>query len=306
MNLSTNRGKQVTKTTGLGQGVNLLFGDQQENEKFFDCHIDKILPNKYQPRITFDQEELRELADSIQANGIIQPLIVTPSGKNGIFNLIAGERRLRASKLAGLSTVPVVIRDVENEDSLLELAIIENVQRTDLNPIEEAEAYNRLIEKFGYTQEETAKKVGKNRSTITNMLRLLNLPSFIKEDVVSGALSEGHARSLLRLSDDPTRQKEIRDQIVKNKLSVRQTEKIIRKPPLRVAPNSTSNHIPSSYLNVLTNQLLNTLKSNVKIHQNGKRGKIEIEYYSLDDLERLISIILHQSSPHDIDVQPLA
>ena len=296
----------MTKTTGLGQGVNLLFGDQQENEKFFDCHIDKILPNKYQPRITFDQEELRELADSIQANGIIQPLIVTPSGKNGIFNLIAGERRLRASKLAGLSTVPVVIRDVENEDSLLELAIIENVQRTDLNPIEEAEAYNRLIEKFGYTQEETAKKVGKNRSTITNMLRLLNLPSFIKEDVVSGALSEGHARSLLRLSDDPTRQKEIRDQIVKNKLSVRQTEKIIRKPPLRVAPNSTSNHIPSSYLNVLTNQLLNTLKSNVKIHQNGKRGKIEIEYYSLDDLERLISIILHQSSPHDIDVQPLA
>ena len=296
----------MTKTTGLGQGVNLLFGDQQENEKFFDCHIDKILPNKYQPRITFDQEELRELADSIQANGIIQPLIVTPSGKNGIFNLIAGERRLRASKLAGLSTVPVVIRDVENEDSLLELAIIENVQRTDLNPIEEAEAYNRLIEKFGYTQEETAKKVGKNRSTITNMLRLLNLPSFIKEDVVSGALSEGHARSLLRLSDDPTRQKEIRDQIVKNKLSVRQTETIIRKPPLRVAPNSTSNHIPSSYLNVLTNQLLNTLKSNVKIHQNGKRGKIEIEYYSLDDLERLISIILHQSSPHDIDVQPLA
>ena len=299
----------MPKATGLGQGVNLLFGDQQENEHYFDCQIDKILPNKYQPRTHFNQDELLELADSIQANGIIQPLIVTPSGKNGIFNLIAGERRLRASKLAGLSTVPVVLRDVENEDSLLELAIIENVQRTDLNPIEEAEAYNKLIEKFGYTQEETAKKVAKNRSTVTNMLRLLNLPSFIKDDVVSGTLSEGHARSLLRLSGDPSRQKEIRDQIVKNKLSVRQAEKIIRKvhpsSQPRPASNEHSDHIPSSYLGVLSNQLLNKLNSNVKIHQNGKRGKIEIEYYSLDDLERLIGIILNQSSPDDSDTQPL-
>jgi ParB family transcriptional regulator, chromosome partitioning protein len=307
MNFLNNRGKQVPKSTGLGQGVSLLFGDQQENEKFFDCQIDKILPNKYQPRTTFDQEELRELADSIQANGVIQPLIVTPSGKNGIFNLIAGERRLRASKLAGLSTVPVVIRDVENEDSLLELAIIENVQRTDLNPIEEAEAYSRLIEKFGYTQEETAKKVSKNRSTISNMLRLLSLPSFIRDDVISGTLSEGHARSLLRVSDDPSRQKEIRDQIVKNKLSVRQVEKIIRKihPSQPKSPStSSSDQIPSSYLGVLSNQLLNKLNSNIKIHQNGKRGKIEIEYYSLDDLERLICIILNQPTLNDSELNP--
>ena len=288
LNFLNNRGKHVPKSTGLGQGVSLLFGDQEENEKFFDCQIDKILPNKYQPRTTFDNEELRELADSIQANGVIQPLIVTPSGKNGIFNLIAGERRLRASKLAGLSSVPVVIRDVDNEDSLLELAIIENVQRTDLNPIEEAEAYSKLIDKFGYTQEETAKKVSKNRSTISNMLRLLNLPSFIKDDVVAGTLSEGHARSLLRLSDDPSRQQEIRDQIVKNKLSVRQAEKIIRKihPSHPKSPSTnTPDQIPSSYLGVLSNQLLNKLNSNVRIHQNGKRGKIEIEYYSLKDSE---------------------
>ena len=309
MNFFNNRGKQVPKSIGLGgQGVNLLFGDQQENEKFFDCHIEKILPNKYQPRAHFDHDELHELADSIRVNGVIQPLIVTPSGKNGIFHLIAGERRLRASKLAGLSTVPVIIRDVQNEDSMLELAIIENVQRTDLNPIEEADAYNRLIEKFGYTQEETAKKVGKNRSTITNMLRLLNLPSFIKDDIISGTLSEGHARSLLRLNDDPSKQKEIRDQIVKNKLSVRQTEKIIRKiHPSAPKPsfNSSSDQIPTAYLGVLSNQLLNKLNSNVKIHQNGKRGKIEIEYYSLDDLERLICIILNQSSPDDIHLHPL-
>jgi ParB family chromosome partitioning protein len=300
----------VPKSTGLGgQGVNLLFGDQQENEKFFDCHVEKILPNKYQPRSNFDQDELHELADSIRTNGIIQPLIVTPSGKNGIFHLIAGERRLRASKLAGLTTVPVVIRDIQNEDSLLELAIIENVQRTDLNPVEEAEAYNRLIEKFGYTQEETAKKVGKNRATVANMLRLLNLPSFIKDDIVSGVLSEGHARSLLRLNEDPLRQKEIRDQIVKNKLSVRQTEKIIRKTqPSHPRPSSRSiaEQIPSSYLSALSNQLLNKLNSNVKIHQNGSRGKIEIEYYSLDDLERLIGIILNQSSVNtDFDVNPV-
>ena len=299
----------MPKSTGLGQGVNLLFGDQQENEKFFDCHVDKILPNKYQPRSNFDQDELHELADSIRTNGIIQPLIVTPSGKNGIFHLIAGERRLRASKLAGLSTVPVVIRDIQNEDSLLELAIIENVQRTDLNPVEEAEAYNRLIEKFGYTQEETAKKVGKNRATIANMLRLLNLPSFIKDDIVSGALSEGHARSLLRLNDDPLRQKEIRDQIVKNKLSVRQVEKIIRKTqPSSPRPSSRgiTEQIPSSYLGALSNQLLNKLNSNVKIHQNGSRGKIEIEYYSLDDLERLIGVILNQSSTNtDFDANRL-
>jgi ParB family transcriptional regulator, chromosome partitioning protein len=309
MNFFNNRGKQVSKSTGLGQGVSLLFGDQQENEKFFDCQIEKILPNKYQPRTNFNHDELHELADSIRVNGIIQPLIVTPSGKNGIFHLIAGERRLRASKLAGLSTVPVVIRDIDNEDSLLELALIENVQRTDLNPIEEADAYNKLIEKFGYTQEETAKKVGKNRTTITNMLRLLSLPSFIKDDIISGSLTEGHARSLLRLNDDPVQQKEIRDQIVKGKLSVRQTERIIRKIhntlPAKPSFGSSSAQIPTAYLSVLSNQLLNKLNSNVKIHQNGRRGKIEIEYYSLDDLERLISIILNSSFPDDVHMQPL-
>jgi ParB family transcriptional regulator, chromosome partitioning protein len=289
----------VSKPTRLGQGVNLLFGNQQDDEIFFKCEIEKIIPNKYQPRSNFNQDELQELADSILENGVIQPLIVTHSDKNGIYNLIAGERRLRASKLAGLSSVPVIIRDIQEQDSLLELAIIENVQRTDLNPIEEAEAYNRLVEKFGYTQDQIARKVGKNRTTITNMLRLLNLPTFVKEDIVSSALTEGHARSLLRLGDDPLMQKEVRDQIVKNKLSVRQTEKLIRKlntSPKKITHKDNANEIPLSYCSVLTNQLINKLHSNVIIHQNGNRGKIEIEYYSLDDLERLICAILNQLS----------
>jgi ParB family chromosome partitioning protein len=287
----------MSKRTGLGQGVNVLFGNEPEDEKYFFCDIDKVNPNAYQPRTHFDENELQELADSIKVNGIIQPLVVTPSDSSGRYMLIAGERRLRASKLAGLSTIPVVVRDVENEDSLLELAIIENVQRTDLNPIEEAEAYNRLIEKFGYTQEETARKVGKNRSTITNMLRLLSLPEFIKNDVVYGVLSEGHARSLLRLGRDMVSQKEIRDLIIKNKLSVRQVEKLIRKcnaaPAIKQIKDSEQ--IPDSYRSVLANQLINKLSSNVKITENGSRGKIEIDYYSIDDLERVVSIILNQS-----------
>ncbi len=286
----------MSKPSGLGKGVNLLFGTDHDEEKFFECDIDKIVPNKFQPRSTFNEDELQQLASSIKENGVIQPLIVTQSESSGGFHLIAGERRLRASKLAGLSTVPVVLRDVKDDDSLLELAIIENVQRTDLNPIEEAEAYNRLIEKFGYTQEEAARRVGKQRSTITNMLRLLNLPHFIKEDLVMGNLSEGHARSLLRINDDASVQMEVRDQILKKKLSVRQTEKLIRKlnSAFRAKPTAKTHDepIPTAFLKSLTTQLTNKLNSNVSIHQTGSRGKVEIDFYSLDDLERLVSLIL--------------
>ncbi len=217
----------MAKQTGLGQGVSLLFGDKQE-DKFFHCDIDKIIPNKHQPRTSFNDTKIQELADSIRENGVIQPLIVTHSDEPDVYELIAGERRLRASKLANLLTVPVVILEVDNENSLLEMALIENIQRTDLNPLEEAEAYSKLIDKFGYTQEETAKRVGKNRSTITNMLRLLNLPLFIKSDIVDGVLSEGHGRALLRLVDDPMKLREVRELIVKKNLSVRQTETLIR------------------------------------------------------------------------------
>lgn len=288
----------MAKQTGLGQGVNVLFGQESDDDNYFECDVTKIVPNKHQPRNHFNDQDISELADSIRENGIIQPLIVTHSDEPGIYELIAGERRLRASKLAKLTTVPVVVLQVTDENALLEMALIENVQRTDLNPIEEAEAYNKLIEKFGYTQEETAKKVGKKRSTITNLLRLLNLPQFIKDDVVEGVLSEGHARALLRLSDDPLKMKEVRELILKKNLSVRQTEKLIR----NVSPTSTGQsktpsqketEIPASLCNTLSNQLTNKLHSRIAIIQNGSRGKIEIEYYSPDDLERLISLIVN-------------
>ena len=286
----------MAKKTGLGQGVGLLFGD--EEEKYFKCDIGSITPNKHQPRVHFKKEDLNGLADSIKENGVIQPLIVTHTDTNGTYELVAGERRLRASKLAGLTQVPVVIKDIENNDSLLELALIENVQRTDLNPIEEAQAYRNLIDKFSYTQEEAAKKVGKQRPTVTNLLRLLKLPVQIQGDIISGALTEGHGRALIKLIDDPLKMQELRNTVVKNGLSVRQTEKMIRK--LTTARNSINKtqrsvdieEIPESYKKALTTQLTNRLNSKVTINQNGNRGKIEVEYYSLDDLERLISLLV--------------
>lgn len=287
----------MAKHTGLGQGVSLLFGDKQE-DKFFHCDIDKIIPNKHQPRTSFNDANIQELADSIRENGVIQPLIVTHSDVPDVYELIAGERRLRASKLANLQTVPVVILEVDNENSLLEMALIENIQRTDLNPMEEAEAYSKLIDKFGYTQEETAKKVGKKRSTITNMLRLLNLPLSIKTDIVEGVLSEGHGRALLRLADDPLKLKEVRELIVKKNLSVRQTETLVRNvtatPTGKARVQLKESELPTSYCTALTNQLTNRLHSRVLITQNGSRGKIEIEYYSLDDLERLVNLVVSE------------
>jgi len=285
----------VAKQTGLGLGASLLFGQDQE-EKFFQCDINNIIPNKHQPRSNFKDSEIEELSLSILEKGVIQPLIVTHTDQVGVFELVAGERRLRASKLAKLQTVPVVVIDITNEQSLLELALIENVQRTDLNAVEEAEAYFKLIDKFGYTQEETAKRVGKNRSTITNLLRLLNLPQFIKADIIDGTLSEGHGRALLRLADDPIKIREVRDIVVSKNLSVRQTEQLVRNVAStssgkRKKSNVNDDEIPTSYCSTITNQLTNKLHSRVNIVQNGNRGKIEIEYYSFDDLERLVNLI---------------
>ncbi|MCP4337336.1 MAG: ParB/RepB/Spo0J family partition protein [Desulfobulbaceae bacterium] len=284
----------MAKKTGLGQGVSLLFGE--DVEKFFECNIKKIIPNKFQPRTNFNLDDLQELADSISEKGVIQPLIVT-SGSEDNFELIAGERRLRASKLAGLSHVPVVLLEVDNEDTLLELALIENVQRTDLNAIEEAEAYRKLIEKFGYTQEETAKRVGKQRSTVTNMLRLLKLPDLIQGDITNGLLTEGHGRALVKLVDDPLKLQEIRNLIIKNSLSVRQTEKMIKKATFTKSSTKRVTkpdleQIPSSYTKSRVIQLTNRLNSKISIVQSGSRGKIEIEYYSHDDFDRVTELLL--------------
>lgn len=286
------------KTTGLGQGVNALFGDSGEDGRFFECDIDKIIPNKHQPRVHFDTDELYELSQSILENGVIQPLIVSYIKANNSYELVAGERRLRASREAGLETVPVVVKNISTEDTFLELALIENIQRTDLNAIEEAKAYKKLIDRFGYTQEQTARKVGKKRSTVANTLRLLLLPTYVKDDLLARTLSEGHARALLRIIDDPATLKDIRDQIISKKLSVRQTEQLIRRTKQPGQSQKVNNvkkiqedGLPPAYRKSFENQLINKLDSKVTIHPNGTRGKIEIEYYSLDDLERLVSLV---------------
>ncbi len=281
---------------GLGRGVDLLFNTEEEDEKYFECEIDSIIPNQFQPRTHFDDDALRELADSIKEKGIIQPLVVTPN-VDGSYGLIAGERRLRASKIIGLTKLPVVIREVSGDDELLELALIENVQRKDLNPIEEAEAYEKLIKIFSYTQEQAAQKVGKKRSTVTNRLRLLQLPDFIKDDIGHGRLTEGHSRAILRLSGDEIAMKNARDQIIRKGLSVRQAEKLTsrmkqdRRKDVSKTQTTHNLAIPLTLTNSLLNKITNKLESKIQLVQNGSRGKLEIEYYSLDDLERLVDLI---------------
>jgi len=281
------------KKTGLGQGAALLFAP--EEERFIECDIQKITPNKHQPRTHFDEEGLEELTLSIAEHGILQPLVVAPE-TDGEHQLIAGERRFRAAQRAGLKKVPVIIRTIANDDSLLELALIENIQRKDLNVIEEAEAYSKLIEKFHYTQEQTAQRVGKKRSTITNMLRLLQLPQYILHDLQQGALTEGHARVLLRLLETPIELRELRDNIIQKNMSVRQTEKSAQKKSgtEKVMHSPRPDRQPDihpSYCASISNQLTNFFNSKVYISHSGGRGKIEIDYYSPDDLERIVSLI---------------
>lgn len=286
----------MAKVTGLdGQGISALFGDQSRDESYFECSLNQISPNKHQPRMMFDQGELEELAESIAQNGVIQPLIVSRISKKK-FELVAGERRLRASKIAGLKTVPVVVKEGVDEDQLLEFALIENIQRTDLNALEEAEAYRKLIDHFGLTQAETAAKVGKKRSTVANALRLLQLPEYIKEDLLAGTLSEGHCRALLTLLSNPAALKEARDEIVEKQLSVRQAERLIRQKstPAVVKPTQKrkESEFSKSVKKAFENQLTNKLSSQVIINQKGSRGKIEIAYYSYDDLERIIEAVV--------------
>jgi ParB family chromosome partitioning protein len=292
----------VVKKTGLGQGVSALFGESPEEEKFFECGVDLIVPNKDQPRHVFDDESLDELAESIKVNGIIQPLVVMQLEDNS-YSLIAGERRLRASIRAGLSKVPVIVQEIKNDDTLLELALIENIQRTDLNPLEEAEGFKKLIDRFGYTQDEAAQRVGKKRSTVTNALRLLLLPDYIKQDLLNQMITEGHGRALLRVIDDPATLKDVRDQVIQKKLSVRQTEQLVRRLKQASVPGKSSKtsrrdekEIPNSYRRALENQLTNRLNSRVVINQSGSRGKIEVEYYSFDDLERLVTIVMSEEA----------
>ncbi|WP_028585727.1 ParB/RepB/Spo0J family partition protein [Desulfogranum mediterraneum] len=289
----------MSKKNVLGRGVGALLPTAQleEEDRFFMCDIEKIDPNPNQPRSYFDEEKLSQLSDSIKEKGVIQPLLVQRC-PNGRYDLIAGERRLRAAKMAQQNEVPVVVMEENDPLSSLELALIENIQRHDLNPIEEAQAYERLLEEFKLTQEEVAKRVGKRRTTITNLLRLLKLPPAIQEDVVAGLLSEGHARVLLRLKDQPQLLQQVRDRIIAEELSVRATETLCRaqksKPEQRPTAKKSSEGLPKSYCTTVINQITNTLNTKVRIVQSGKRGKVEIDYYSTDDLDRLVNLLSKQ------------
>ena len=290
------------KMGGLGKGLDSLFADLSDDTGSEASNstlpLREIEPDPEQPRKRFDDDALNQLADSITENGLLQPIAVRPKKVGPGYIIIAGERRWRAARLAGLDEVPVVLMDQGSANESLELALIENIQRHDLNPIEEAAAYARLMDEFHLTQEEVARKVGRQRSTVTNVLRLLALPSALQEDVARGRLTEGHARVLLRLKDQPERLQEVRDRIVNEELSVRAVERLCRQKPAgqaparREAPSAAqSEELPPTYCAAVVNQLTNHLNAKVRLVQQGQRGRLEIEYYSSDDLDRLIGLL---------------
>jgi ParB family transcriptional regulator, chromosome partitioning protein len=284
--------------TGLGRGLSALIPTPAEpvREEIkgttnFEVDIGRIIPCPFQPRRTFDQTKLQELAASISAQGIVQPLVVRRKGER--FELIAGERRWRAAMKAGLAQVPVVVREA-NDLEALQLALVENLQREDLNPIEEAAGYRRLQEEFHWSQDEMAEKVGKSRPAIANALRLLSLPVEVQQEVAVGALPVGQARALLGLQSEPVILAAYREVLAKS-LSTRETENLVRNLKLgRRRRRDTPAVDPD--LRSLTEELQRVLGTKVRVIANSKlgKGKIQIEYYTLPDLERIIDAIIRR------------
>lgn len=273
----------------LGKGLGALIketksGSQEQNIR--DVEVSKIVPNKRQPRTNFNEAELQELAASIKEKGILQPLIVRPIA-SGNFELIAGERRWRAAKTLGLTKVPVVIRKATDEDSL-EIALIENIQRANLNPIEEAQAFEQLINEFELTQEQIATKVGKERSTVANMLRLLSLPKEIQDYLGQDEISMGHARALLALANRK-QQLDICLRVISEKLSVRETERLVTEILQgESAPKKAKRMRRDPHVADLEEKLQKIMGTQVVVRNRGKLGRIEIYYYSLDEFDRLM------------------
>ncbi len=251
--------------------------------------ISRIAPNADQPRKNFNAETIEELANSIREKGVLQPIIVKKKS-DGNFEIVCGERRFRAATLCGLAEVPAIIKDIAEED-FLEWALIENIQREDLNPIEEAEAYQRLVEERTISQEEVAKRVGKNRVTVTNTLRLLRLPPEVKQYLADGRLSAGHARALLGLLS-PEHQRQMAKRIVEENLSVRQVEAIVNRSNAHKRKAKTARHLSAEIVDLET-RLTHFLGTQAKIYprKNQKEGRVEIQYFSLDDLDRVLQKI---------------
>jgi len=276
----------------LGRGLDVLIPETitHREREIVEVEISRIKPGRYQPRIEFDEEKQKELVESIKEKGVVQPVIVRAA--NGQFELIAGERRLRAVKSMGWMKIPALIKNV-NDEQALELAIVENIQRENLNAIEEAKAYAKLSSEFGLTQDDIAKKVGRNRVTVTNTIRLLKLPAEIQDDISGGKISAGHAKVLLMVEGVHI-QKKLRDLIISNDLSVRDTERYAGRLKMPPAHKQKLGLKKSPDLIKIEEILRSTFGTQVKIVPGKRKGKIEIEYYSQDDLERIIEVILKQ------------
>jgi len=280
----------VNQKKVLGRGLGALIPQRPaeapapaaRSAGLLEVAIDQIAPNPYQPRKTFNEASIEELARSVRQHGIVQPLVVTRAGDR--YKLIAGERRYRAAQKAGLTTVPVVVKEMMGEGDALQIALIENIQREDLNPIEEAQAYHQLHEEFGLTQEEISKQVGKERSTVANFLRLLKLPDNVKKLLASGQLSMGHARALLAV-ESQKKQEQLAERVVKRNLNVRQTEMLASESsPKTVEKKEKEKDV---FTRDAEEKLQRTLRTKVEIDRKRRGGVIRIRFASEDDLIRL-------------------
>jgi ParB family transcriptional regulator, chromosome partitioning protein len=281
---------QATRRPALGRGLGALIpgGSPSERRGVLTLGIEEIRPNRGQPRRHFDEAHIEELAESIRSKGVLLPLIVRRASDG--YVLVAGERRWRAAQKAGLRELPVMVREVTDKEAF-EIALIENIQREDLNPVEEAEAFKRLIEEHGLTQEELAARVGKDRSTVANALRLLRLPDAIKQAIVDGQLSMGHARALLAIADEGDLRKAAEKVIAEN-LSVRAVEALVHRLKSRRLPVRRREGRASANVRHLVDKLQRKLGAKVELKDKGGSGTLEIRYGSLQELDRVLAVIL--------------
>ena len=284
---------------GLGRGLNALLGDpvlQNQGEGSVSLPISQVEPGLNQPRKRFDPDSLSELADSIRIHGVIQPLTVRRLS-SGYYQIIAGERRWRAAKQAGLDEIPAVIIEADDR-KVMELGLIENLQREDLNPAEEARGYQTLMAEYGLTQEQVAQRMGKSRPAVTNALRLLNLPEDLMALVEDGSLSAGHARALLG-APNQTLQRQAAKAVLEKDLSVRQTEALVKALQKEKKEKPQEDNVLSIYLADIEKNLGSQLGRKVHIQHKGKKGKVELEYYSEDDLDALLRLLQYSQDGRD-------
>ncbi|MDD4504317.1 MAG: ParB/RepB/Spo0J family partition protein [Clostridiaceae bacterium] len=273
---------------GLGKGLGALIPESEESDKnsIIEIKITDIEANEMQPRKAFDDETLADLSESIKEHGVVQPIIVRKVGNT--YQIIAGERRWRASRIAGKRTIPAIVKECSNLE-VMELALIENLQREDLNSIEEAQAYKSLIEEYDMTQEDISKKIGKSRPAIANSLRLLQLPQVIKNLIAEGKITQGHARALLAISGEK-RQLEVAEKIINEQLNVRQIEKMAKDTKVKKKKQAPLNNYQIE-INQLEERLKAALGTKVTIQHKNNKGRIEIEYYSNEDLDRILDLL---------------